>query len=342
MLGTGREQDSGDPSSGSTTIHNRGVRNRALPIAGYLYQEKVDVQDIIDPVDMGLKVLQARRKGGMAKFYSPERYQTSVKTMLDTITIKKESRSESDLQMWGDTFPTNDVVWPKIKKNGHIRCVFYNVNGISHRQNYFEMDMAMQMMSQEQADLLLISEVNLNMYKPRVRARLKESIRDFDKYAKVSMAYPPEEPFTTTDFNMGGLLAVVQGGLSGRISDQGADPIGRWCWVTLSGDKEELTVICAYKVGKHKGTPGGNSVAQQEIRAMLKRDHPQATQPRKAFDTDMADFVVEQRNKGREIILFMDANTPTNSAESNQFLAAAGLYDVASFAFPNKELPRTF
>ena len=43
----------------------------------------------------------------------------------------------------------------------------------------------------------------------------------FDKYAKVEMAFPPEEPFTTSDFNMGGLMAIVQGGLGGRISDKG-------------------------------------------------------------------------------------------------------------------------
>ena len=170
MLPTDREQDPRDSGSGSTTI--RRGQNRALPIAGYLFKEKVDVNDIIDPVDMGLKVLQARRKGGIEKFYSPERYQLQIKELMTSVNEKKESRTQTDLQMWGDDI-TNSDTWPKVKKSGHIRCLFYNVNGISHRQNYFEMDMAMQMMSQVQADILMISEVNLNMFKPRVRARLK-------------------------------------------------------------------------------------------------------------------------------------------------------------------------
>ena len=106
--------------------------------------------------------------------------------------------------------------------------------------------------------------------------------------------------------------------------------------------KEEVTIICAYKVSKHKGTPGGNSVVQQEMRAMYKRNHPLADKPRLAFDSDMADFSIAQQNKGQEVFLFMDANTPLNSAESNKFLSDAGLHDVASYKFPASTLPRTF
>ena len=64
---------------------------------------------------------------------------------------------------------------------------------------------------QVQADVMLVSEVNLNLHKPSVRAKLRESIKSYDKYVKIQMAYPPDEPFTTSDFNMGGNMAIVQG-----------------------------------------------------------------------------------------------------------------------------------
>ena len=201
-------RDSRDSSSGTTTGNNsrlgNGVRqaHRSLPTAGYLYQEKTNVDEIIDPTDMGLKVLQARRKGKLAKYFSPERYRTQIAQLMEVVTGKREHRPDEDLEMWGDSAIQTDS-WPKVKLEGHLRILFYNVNGISSRQDYFEMDMLMQTIAQVQADITLISEVNLNLYKPRIRARLRESIRQFDKYAKVEMAYPPNAPFTSGDFNMG-------------------------------------------------------------------------------------------------------------------------------------------
>ena len=271
MLPVGRVRDSRDSSSGTTNNNNRRTTERALPVAGYLYQEKTNVEDLIDPADMGLKVLQARRKGKMSKYFSPDRYKSQVEKLFEKVAEKKEHRPDTDLEMWGDTVEQSDT-WPKIKKDGHIRILYYNVNGISARQDYFEMDMLMQTIAQVQADITLISEVNLNLHKPRIRAHLKQSIHSFDKYAKVELTYPPEAPFTTTDFNMGGIMAIIQGGLAGRIIEQGTDPIGRWCWVTIGGEEEQMTIIGAYKVGKHAGTYGGLSVCQQEIRALLKRD----------------------------------------------------------------------
>ena len=58
-------QDS-NSSSGTTNADTNDRRrgngqrrqtDRALPVAGYLYEEKTDVEDIIDPSDMGLNVL---------------------------------------------------------------------------------------------------------------------------------------------------------------------------------------------------------------------------------------------------------------------------------------------
>lgn len=74
-------QDSRYSDSGVTTsnLPGRGGQHdrqaaRLLPVAGYLYQEKTNVLNIIDPNDMGLKVLQARQKGKHVKYFSPERY----------------------------------------------------------------------------------------------------------------------------------------------------------------------------------------------------------------------------------------------------------------------------
>ena len=83
-------------------------------------------------------------------------------------------------------------------------------------------------------------------------------------------------------------------------------------------------------------------MAQQEVRAMLRRNHRLANKPREAFDSDLSDFCVEQRNLGNDILLMMDANTPLNSAEARAFIKDANLYSIAEYKFPLDELPRTY
>ena len=348
MLATVRERDSRNSSSGSNPT-NRGekkqagehqISSRSLPTAGYLFKERVDISNIIDPLDMGLTVLQARRKGGLEVFYSPAKYTGQIQNIRDQMTKKRLGRTVTDLQTWGDGINVSST-WPKVDPEGHLRIMFYNVHGISYKNNYFEMDMLMQLGGQVQADVMLITEINLNLHQPKVRAKLKDSIRAYDKYAKVQMAYPPDSPFSTSEFNMGGNMAIVQGGLSGRCGDQGADLYGRWSWVTIRGEVNKLVIMSGYKVGKNSGLPGGTSVAQQEVRAMLRRKHRLATKPREAFDADLIDFCTKQQNLGHDILLMMDANTPLDSAETQAFSKAANLHSVAEFRFPHESLPRT-
>ena len=351
MLPSEREKRprTGVSVSKATTNNKEGTSNkisrdstpkRALPMAGYLFKEQVDTENIIDPQDMGLTVLQARRKGAVKYFHSPERYTVQAKSIQDQVQMKKRGRPILDQQMWGDSITTSDT-WPKVNPKGHIRVLFYNVHGISYKNNFFEMDMLMQLGGQVQADIMLIAEINLNLHQQRTRSNLTNSIRNFDKYARVQMAYPPDPPYTTSAFNMGGNMAIVQGGLSGRCGEQGADVFGRWSWITIRGQHTNLVIISGYKVGKNSGRPGGTSVAQQEVRAMLRRDHKLANKPREAFDEDLANFCTVQQNKGNEVILMLDANTPLDSAEARAFCTAANMYSIAEYKFPLEPLPRT-
>ena len=201
-------QDSRDLSSGTTNTNTNDRRNvataitrmeqdrrvgngrapeRSLPEAGYLFKEKVDIKDVIGPIDLGLMVLQARQKGGLANFYSPAKYTEQVQAMRTVMKGKQEGQTTEDMKTLGDEIECSET-WPKINPQGHIHIMFYNVHEVSYKQNYFEMDMIMQMGGQVQADVMLVSEVNLNLHKSSVRAKLRESIKSHDKYAKIQMA----------------------------------------------------------------------------------------------------------------------------------------------------------
>jgi hypothetical protein len=317
-------------------------KKTSLPERGYLFEDKVDITNIMDPADMGLQVLQARRKGKLERFKAPARYMESMKEKFAGMAAKKEGRPNTDSLHWGDK-PVYRESWPKIDTKGNLRILFYNVNGISALEDFIEMEMLMQTGAQEQADILMVTELNLNLHNKSIKSRLIQTVKQYDTYAKVQFSYPPENPNTTRAFNMGGTMIIVQGALAGRIGTQGADQLGRWSWMELKGDGDKsLILTCAYRVGRSKGTIGGTSISQQEIRGLLKQNHDLASKPRAAFNLDFSNFSTEKQNEGKEVLILMDANTPIDSAENRTFLASAGLIDIATSRHPDLDLPRTY
>ena len=69
---------------------------RSLPARGYLFEEKADIHNIIDPKDMGLTVLQARRKGRLEAFKGLIPYMEAMKTKLQRMEDKREGRPDED------------------------------------------------------------------------------------------------------------------------------------------------------------------------------------------------------------------------------------------------------
>ena len=110
----------------------------------------------------------------------------------------------------------------------------------------------------------------------------------------------------------------------------------------ITGENKNLVIISGYKVGKNSGLPGGTSIAQQEVRAMLRQNHWLANRPCKAFDTFLANFCTKQQNLGNDILLMMDANTPLNSAKASTFINAANLHSIAKYKFQLESLPWTY
>ena len=96
MSTTERERDI---HPGSMPILPEGDRQRrqrinnlhsSLPLAGYLFKDKIDTTNIIDPNDMGLKVLQAQRKGKLELFHSPDKHMQQIQKMRQQMKGKKE------------------------------------------------------------------------------------------------------------------------------------------------------------------------------------------------------------------------------------------------------------
>ena len=122
------------------------------------------------------------------------------------------------------------------------------------------------------------------------------------------------------------------------MNKSGSDPIGRWTWTTLG--KANLHVVSAYRVGP--GNDGLQTIRSMEIRRLLRRNHPLAKTPQKAFDQDIARYVESVKSKGHPILLFMDANSGYQQSDIKALERKTGLVNIIQHFHPDLEMPRTY
>ena len=88
-------------------------------------------------------------------------------------------------------------------------------------------------MMELQVDIFGLTEINLDLNKPRIVDALQQKVYRYDQYLK--LACSSSKMNLDSDFKMGGTITGVNGIWSGRIADQGTEPMGRWTYVTLTG-----------------------------------------------------------------------------------------------------------
>ena len=109
----------------------RRTKKTSLPARGYLFEEKADIENIMDPADMGLTVLQARRKGKMELYKAPVPYMEAMKAKYEKMTEKTEGWPVADPQQWGDGLVYRDS-WPRIDTKENIWILFIMSMGLVH------------------------------------------------------------------------------------------------------------------------------------------------------------------------------------------------------------------
>jgi hypothetical protein len=64
-------------------------------------------------------------------------------------------------------------------------------------------------------------------------------------------------------------------------------------------------------------------------------------QPRQQILDDLRDFMTPHVTNGHEVIVMMDANSPSNDDAITQFTDATGLYDLMADFLPDNPPPHT-
>ena len=314
----------------SLVLGSQGLRPQ-----GYLFNKPIAI-DLSQAHLLG-ETVQARREGRLKDYIAPPSYQTFCKTQQEKIQHKHMLHTDPE-----DRFPVGDTPnlheqWPQTKHTGRFRIMHTNVHGLHPGKNNLECDYYLQRMAAYQVDMSLAVEVNQPVDNPTIRNRLRNTVRGFDKHAHVQFGHG-ETSTEKVGFQMGGEMTVVQGGAKGFLNESGSDPVGRWTWTNLG--KAQLHVVSAYRVGP--GNDGINTIRANEMRRLLKRRHPLAKTPRKAFDHDIAQYVETTKTQGHPILLCMDANSGYSHRDIKELERKTGLINIIQHFHPDITMPRTY
>ncbi len=147
-----------------------------------------------------------------------------------------------------------------------------------------------------------------------------------------------------TQYQPGGNLLTANGEITSRINGSGTDKMGRFCWNTLQGRRNEwVLVIVAYRVCQDKGNNPGPTTSYQQQYVALREEGVHDPNPRKQILTDLRSLIHDKREKGYRPILLIDANGDYRSGKNNglkNFVVDTGLSDPFHDRFP--EPTRTY
>ena len=125
-----------------------------------------------------------------------------------------------------------------------IQISGFNPNGIKQQQ----LEAQIQHCKDSSIDVQCFSEINLDVYKTKVRTDLVKTIKKMDKQAR--SVWGTSQFVSNSEYKPGGTSIVTLGKTSGRVKNWGRDPLGRWTYQLLRGrgDTNILIVSIYHKI----------------------------------------------------------------------------------------------
>ncbi|WP_317204821.1 hypothetical protein, partial [Janthinobacterium sp.] len=146
------------------------------------------------------------------------------------------------------------------------------------------------------------------------------------------------------DYQPGGTAVSVRNEWASRFLAKGSDSMGRWSWLTLTGQgTTKITFISAYWVcdGAAESEITSKTARSQQEWLYADRGLPQVDL-RKQFVADIISTVTEFQRAGHEIVAMMDANEPSGSGTAADAISlACGLRDAHTLSMTATKPPAT-
>ena len=202
--------------------------------------------------------------------------------------------------------PTGDELSPRFQEDGIIRLGSNNVNGI--KLNPQGVIPEIDTIEELGFDIMAFQETKIPWTASNARQFNQQMQFKWPHGASSSFSSAPWQHDDST-YQAGGTLLTLHSKTKGRVLEQGSDPLGRFCWMTLRGSRDEgILIISAYRVC-HTLTdnPGPFTAFHQQYTA-LREQGIKKPDPRQQILDDLTSLIQEKRSKGFRPILMMDAN----------------------------------
>lgn len=242
-------------------------------------------------------------------------------------------RQHQELHLTPENLKHNVHVGDKLEqKPDHVTRFFgQNVNGLKLDQEGGDFTELCRMGKEIQADVMGITEHNVDSTQHYVNNLLHESLHSnvAPLQSKLTMG---TTPITTEHiYKPGGTFVLSMGNVVARLIDTGSDEMGRWTYQSFAGSNDcTVTFVNAYQVCKKSDTQKGRSTAAAQQESLLRQRGTSDPKPRKHFRKDLLAFLKTLAQAKHDILLLGDFNEELGEDEygMSKICSEIGLIDL--------------
>lgn len=249
-----------------------------------------------------------KKKNQRAKRSQIQTSQHSISRRLQTNILQWTSSTPSAIFSGRNIEPSGDPLLPRKCDDGIFRAASNNINGSTFNKSGFDVAHDLSVTDEYGIDIMALQETKHPWTGPNRRLYDMQTKLLWPTGAKTTFSSAPWEHGDST-YQAGGTLLCTHGPHLGRITDQGSDPFGRFCWQKFQGTRGEGVVFFSgYRVCHNlEDNPGPFTQFHQE-RTGLRSTGIKNPIPRKQFFKDILSLIDSFRAEGFRPVLMMDAN----------------------------------
>ena len=192
------------------------------------------------------------------------------------------------------------------KEENTLRIAFQNVRGASDSRGW-EAPSKIEAMEELEIDIMGMAETNRPWSKQQKALYDAHMMKCFRTSRTIYTAAPAQDH--QVRYQPGGNLLTVNGEVTARIDGRGSDALGRFCYYTFAGKRDEgVLVIVAYRVCQEVGNATGPYTAFNQQYIALRNAGQREPNPRKQILMEIEKLITEHRARGYRPILLIDAN----------------------------------
>ena len=218
----------------------------------------------------------------------------------------------------------------------------HNVNGLSKANYQTDVVDFARAVDDKAIGLFGIQETNRNFERQHMLDSFHTVIKGISTHHQGAVSSAKLQ--WPSDYQPGGTAVSVRNKWASRFLSRGSDDLGRWSWVTLTGQgTTKITFISGYRVcdGAFESSITSRTVRSQQEWLYADRGLPQVNL-RKQFVDDVIKLITAFQKSGHEIVLMMDANERSGTGSAADIISlSCDLKDAHSVSLDLTKPPAT-